>query len=56
MDNEGRVKPAGTQFDLNFESEVLVKIVSINKVRITFSHTDTIDEGDAFYITIMGAV
>jgi len=56
VDNEGRVKPAGTQFDLNFESEVLVKIVSINKVRITFSHTDTIDEGDGFYITIMGAV
>ena len=62
VDQEGKLKPAMTQLDLNFEDEVLVKIINNNKVRITFGHISAelggsqIDEGDGFYITIMGAV
>jgi hypothetical protein len=40
--------------DSSYEDEVLMKIVSNNKIRFTFYHSPELDEG--YLITILGAV
>jgi hypothetical protein len=53
-DPDGIVKPAKTQFDMNFEDEVLVKVVDEDNIRITFAHLDELSEGDAYQLSIIG--
>ena len=53
-DVDGTIKDPNTQMDSSYEDEVLMKIVSNNKIRFTFYHSPELDEG--YLITILGAV
>jgi hypothetical protein len=54
MDLEGVAKAARTQFDMNYDSEVTVKVVDEDNVRITFAHTGELGEGDGYVLSIIG--
>ena len=51
-DINGREKAANTQFDMNFEAEVLVTLISNNKIRLIFNVTFQLNDG--LYVAILG--
>ena len=54
VDVDGTVKAAGGQMDMNYDIEVLLKVISNNVIELEFSHTPALNE--EYYVTIMGAV